>query len=79
MRVLNFTAGFNSDFSVDHTTSSADDEIIIPAGDSIAIVKISAIDDQLEDPNEKIVIQLNNITGSPASQNISFTSTVCIY
>ena len=33
---LNFTAGFNSDFSVDHTTSSADDEIIIQAGDTVA-------------------------------------------
>ena len=70
---LNFTAGFNSDFSVDHTTSSADDEIIIQAGDTVAVVKITAIDDQVEDPNENIVIQLNNITGTPASENISFT------
>ena len=46
---LNFTAGFNSDFSVDNTTSSADDEIIIAAGDTLAVVKISSIDDQLED------------------------------
>ena len=73
MKVLNFTAGFNSDFSVDHTTSSADDEIIIQAGDTVAVVKITAIDDQVEDPNENIVIQLNNITGTPASENISFT------
>ena len=70
---LNFTAGFNSDFSVDHTTSSADDEIIIQAGDTVAVVKITAIDDQVEDPNENIVIQLNNITSTPASENISFT------
>ncbi len=70
---LNFTAGFNSDFSVDHTTSSADDEIIIQAGDTLAVVKITAIDDQVEDPNENIVIQLNNITSTPASENISFT------
>ena len=70
---LNFTAGFNSDFSVDHTTSSADDEIIIEAGDTVAVVKITAIDDQVEDPNENIVIQLNNITSTPASENISFT------
>ena len=65
---LNFTAENNVDFQSDKS-----DVITISAGNTQSTVKISAIDDQIEDPNENIVIQLNNVTSNPASENISFT------
>ena len=64
---LNFTAENNVDFQSDKS-----DVITISAGNTQSTVKISAIDDQIEDPNENIVIQLNNVTSNPASENISF-------
>ena len=59
---LNFTAENNVDFQSDKS-----DIITISAGNTQSTVKISAIDDQIEDPNENIVIQLNNVTSNPAS------------
>ena len=64
---LNSSALFDVDFE-----SSSTDIVTISAGDTLALVTITAIDDLLQDPNENIVIQLNNTTGSPPSENISF-------
>ena len=58
----------DSDFSSDKT-----DIITIPAGSLTAEVLLTAIDDNIQDPNEKIVITLNNTTNdSPKSENISY-------
>ena len=41
--------------------SSSQTEIVtIPAGDTTAVVILTAIDDNIQDPNERIVITLNN-------------------
>ena len=64
---LNSSALFDVDFE-----SSSSEIVTISAGDTLALVTITAIDDLLQDPNEDIVIQLNNTTGSPPSENISF-------
>ena len=58
----------DSDFSSNQT-----EIVTIPAGETTAEVIISAIDDNIQDPNEFIVIQLNNtFSDVPPSENISF-------
>ena len=58
----------DSDFSSNQT-----EIVTIPAGDTTAEVIITAIDDNIQDPNEKIVITLNNtFSDVPPSENISY-------
>ena len=58
----------DSDFS-----SSQTEIVTIPAGDTTAVVTITAIDDNIQDPNERIVITLNNtFSDTPPSENITY-------
>ena len=58
----------DTDFS-----SNSTDIITIPAGSLTAEVLLTAIDDNLQDPNERIVITLNNTSNdSPKSENITY-------
>ena len=54
--------------------SSSQTEIVtIPAGDTTAVVILTAIDDNIQDPNERIVITLNNtFSDTPPSENITY-------
>ena len=65
---LDFKAEKDIDFS-----SNASDQITIAAGNTTAQLTITAIDDNIQDPNENIVIELNNTSSdTPPSSNISY-------
>ena len=67
----NFSAEKDVDFSSDKS-----DLVTIPAGDTVTTLTISSIDDLIQDPNEEIIIELNDTDPSsgdnPLSENITF-------
>jgi hypothetical protein len=63
--ILSGTASAGSDYSVSTTS------LVIPAGSSAGTFQISVTDDNLYDPNEKVVINL----GAPTNADLGFPST----
>ena len=69
-------ASSTAEFGVDWESDQVE-LITIPIGDTLAEIKVSSIDDAIQDPNEFFYVVLNSpIDGSPPSVNISYNQRV---
>jgi len=56
--------GFSSTATLNTDFSSASTTIAIAAGDTVGTVQITAIDDNFQDPNEKIVVEISSLVSA---------------